>query len=230
MKIRLLQTTIILLLSPVVAFAEADFSGVWMLNGPGKESEIQLTQAGLRIQSNYDLLSDDPSLACVPASTARIWANPNSGIKIQIDEQRVLISYELFDLRREIPIGDASDFTETPSTSNLQGEYFKEMGSSIASVNDTGITIRSINHGPGYIRTSRGIPQSAQTETVEELRVEADLLHITHTHIDPVLYQKPIVLEYSFRRTAEADILFYDCTDADYDWFNELNADKEEGE
>jgi hypothetical protein len=105
-------------------FALPGFSGVWMLSGPGSESEILLTEEGRRIQQEYDLLTDDPSLSCVPASVARIWANSNSGIKIELSDDAVLISDELFDLRRNIPIGDMSVMSVLPSTKNLSGTGF----------------------------------------------------------------------------------------------------------
>ncbi|HAG70842.1 MAG TPA: hypothetical protein DCL66_01435 [Gammaproteobacteria bacterium] len=206
------------------AFALPDFSGVWMLSAPGSESEILLTGEGRRIQQEYDLLTDDPSLSCVPASVARIWANPNSGIKIELSEDAVLISYELFDLRRDIPIGDVSVMSVLPSTKNLSGTAFSEMGSSVAHLENDRLIIESRNHVLGYIRTSRGIPQSSNTVAFEELDIEEGALHITHTYIDNILYEKPIVLEYVFRKTEESDIFLYDCTDADYDWFDKLNA------
>jgi hypothetical protein len=205
-------------------FALPDFSGVWMLSGPGSESEILLTEEGRRIQQEYDLLTDDPSLSCVPASVARIWANPNSGIKIELSDDAVLISYELFDLRRNIPIGDVSVMSVLPSTKNLSGTAFSEMGSSVAQLENDRLIIESRNHVIGYIRTSRGIPQSSNTVAFEELNVEEGVLHITHTYIDDTLYEKPIVLEYFFRKTKESDIFLYECSDADSDWFNKLNA------
>ena len=209
-------------------FALPDFSGVWMLSAPGSESEILLTGEGRRIQQEYDLLTDDPSLSCVPASVARVWANPNSGIKIELSEDAVLISYELFDLRRDIPIGDVSVMSVLPSTKNLSGTAFSEMGSSVAHLENDSLIIESRNHVLGYIRTSRGIPQSSNTVAFEELNIEEGVLHITHTYIDNMLYEKPIVLEYFLRKTEESDIFLYDCTDADYDWFDKLNASTQE--
>ncbi|PCJ27492.1 MAG: hypothetical protein COA96_03055 [SAR86 cluster bacterium] len=206
-----------------------DLTGVWMLSGPGTESEILLTEEGLRIQGEYDLLADDPSLYCVPASVARIWANPTALIKIEQTEDHLLISYELFDLRRDIPIGDVSVMPGLPSTKNLQGTYFQEMGSSFAHHEGDRLIIESRNHASGYIRTSRGIPQSENTITLEELRVEEGMLHIRHTYMDDILFEKPLVLEYSFRLTDATDVLPYECTESNYDWFNELNA-KNDGE
>ena len=201
---------------------------MWILDGPGSESDIVLTALGERIRSDYDLLEDDPSLSCVPASVSRVWANPNARIKIEQDTERLFISYELFDLRREIPFGDDSVLTDLPSTKNLAGTYFQEMGSSFAKIENDTIVIESRNHAPGYIRTSRGIPQSPTTITEEEIRVEGDVLHITHTYTDAEIFQQPLVLEYSFRRVNETEIVDYNCTDADYDWFLELNAGKED--
>tara|TARA_B100001059_G_scaffold27486_1_gene22208 strand:+ start:4523 stop:5281 length:759 start_codon:yes stop_codon:yes gene_type:complete len=198
-------------------------SGVWLLSGPGTESEIRLTAAGEQIRSDYDLLEDDPSLYCTPASVSRIWANPNSRIKIEERQDSIAISYELFDLRRDIPISDESALTNQPSTSNLAGTYFPEMGSSFARYEAGKLIVESRNHAPGYIRTSRGIPQGANTVAIEELIVEDDILHITHTYRDNELYELPLVLEYFFRRIDAEDVDLYECTDANYDWFLELN-------
>jgi hypothetical protein len=204
--------------------AQTEISGIWMLDGPGTESEILLTDEGKRIQAEYDLLADDPSLYCTPASSSRVWANPNAPIRIEQTAEQILISYELFDLRREIPIGRALDIPSQPSTRNLNGDYFAEMGSSFARYEGDRLIIESRNHAYGYIRTSRGIPQSPTTVAIEELRLDGNVLHITHTYIDEEIFLEPLVLEYFFRRADDAEITIYDCTDANYDWFDELNA------
>ena len=147
---------------------------------------------------------------------------------IQQSEEAVLISYELFDLRRDIPIGDESVMSNMPSTKNITGTYFQEMGSSFARYVDERLIIESRNHSLGYIRTSRGIPQSRNTVTTEVLRIEGDTLHLTHTYFDDTLYENPIVMDYFFRRADESEITLYECREANYDWFNELNAPKEE--
>jgi hypothetical protein len=223
MKFRTLFSISALLLYSSV-YAAPDLSGFWLLSGPGTESEILLTEQGLLIQSDYDLLVDDPSLYCVPASASRIWANPGARISIEQSDENVSISYELFDLRREIPLGDESVMSDTPSTKNLDGTYFSEMGSSFARYEGERLIIESRNHSLGYIRTSRGVPQSINTIAIEELRIEEDILHITHTYIDETLYEQPLVLDYFLTRIDETEIVPYECTDANYDWFNELNA------
>ena len=216
--------TLGLLAVSISTLAQSTISGTWMLEGPGTESEIALTAEGKRIQSEYDLLSDDPSLYCTPASSSRIWANPNAPIKIEQTDGLVRISYELFDLRREIPVGDESELTSQPSTRNLNGDSFPEMGSSFARTEGDSLIIESRNHAYGYIRTSRGIPQSPITIAIEVLEVEGETLHITHTYIDESIFEKPLVLEYFFRRADGTELNNYNCTDANYDWFDELNA------
>jgi len=217
----------LLAIAPLVAAAEevAGLDGVWMLNLPDSESEIVFTEEGQRVSSEYDLLSDDPSLYCTPASVARIWGNPNSRIRIEQLATEIRINYELFDLRRTIPLGDSSVLSDSPSTHNLEGTGFPEMGSSIAHYEGDALIIESHNHVPGYIRTSRGIPQGTATIAYEELRVENDTLYITHTYIDEELYKKPLVLNYNFSRLDAEDVDIYNCTDANYDWFLELNED-----
>jgi hypothetical protein len=50
------------MLAPALLNAAPDLSGVWMLSGRAQEGELAMTEEALRIQSEYDLLVDDPSL------------------------------------------------------------------------------------------------------------------------------------------------------------------------
>ena len=204
--------------------AAPDLSGIWMLSGRAVEGELIMTEEALRIQDEYDLLVDDPSLYCEPASSSRVWANPNVRIAFDQADDHVLISYEFYDLRRHIPLGDESSMSDKPSTRNVDGTYFDKMGSSFARYDDDRFIIETRNHSRGYIRTSRGVPQSANTVTIEELWVDGDTLRLKQTYIDESLFEKPFVVDYSFKRTGETEMPLYECTDADYDWFEQLNA------
>jgi hypothetical protein len=215
---------VVLLAFALAASAEPDFSGIWMLQGRAAERELVLTDEGQRIQAAYDLLEDDPSLQCVPASISRVWANPNVRIGIDQSPGRVLISYEFFDLRRDIPLGDASVMTGMPSTQNVDGQHFQEMGSSYARYEGDRLVIDTRNHVPGYIRTSRGVPQSEHTVATEELWLDGDKLKMTLTYVDEKLFEIPFILDHTFIRTDDLEVPLYECTDADYDWFEKLNA------
>lgn len=199
-----------------------------MLVGLAKERELVLTEEGKRIQGDYDLLNDDPSLQCVPASISRVWANPNVAIGIEQTNERVLISYEFFDLRRDIPFGNASAMPDMPSTRNVSGQYFQEMGSSFARYEGDRLVIDTRNHAPGYIRTSRGVPQSAQSVATEEIWRDGDMLMLTLTYEDEALFEKPFILDHIFARLEDTSVPLYECTDPDYDWFEQLNAPKQE--
>ena len=98
------------------------------------------------------------------------------------------------------------------------------MGSSFARFEGDRLIIESRNHAYGYIRTSRGIPQSPGTIAIEVLEVQGETLHITHTYMDESIFKKPLVLEYFFRRADGTELNNYNCTDANYDWFDDLNA------
>jgi hypothetical protein len=58
---------------------------------------------------------------------------------------------------------------------------------------------------------------------MEVLSRAGDVLTITHTYLDDTLFEQPLVLEYFLTRVDETGILPYDCMEADYDWFLELN-------
>ena len=208
-------------------FAAPDLSGIWMLSGRASEGELVMTEEALRLQSEYDLLVDDPSLYCVPASASRVWANPNVRIAFDQTDERVLISYEFYDLRREIPMGDESVMSAMPSTKNVDGTYFQEMGSSFARYEGEHLVIESRNHSVGFIRTSRGVPQSTNTVAVEELWIEGDTLYLKQTYTDETLFKVPFVVTYPYQRIEGSELPLYECTDASYDWFNKLNAPKE---
>ena len=206
------------------AASEPDFSGIWMIAGRVSERDLALTAEGKRIQGEYDLLKDDPSLFCVPASLSRVWANPNVAIGIEQGRDSILISYEFYDLRREIPIGDVGAMQENPSTKNLDGAYFREMGSSVAWYDGDKLVIETRNHGPGYIRTSRGIPQSMKSVATEVFWLDGDMLKMTLTYVDETIFDTPFIMDHEFRRLEDEAVAVYDCVDANYGWFEELNA------
>ncbi|MDX1403420.1 MAG: hypothetical protein R3192_02720 [Woeseiaceae bacterium] len=203
--------------------AEPDLSGIWVLDGRASERELVMTDNALAIQAEYDLLNDDPSLECEPASLSRVWANPNSRFLIRQESAEVLISYELFDLRRVVPLGDARSVHDTPSTRNVSGQYFKKMGSSLGRYAGDRLIIETHRHSPGFIRTSRGIPQSENTTAIEEFWLDGDTLYMQLTYEDETLFERPFVIDHRFKRVDEGEILPYNCEGADYDWFEKLN-------
>lgn len=211
------------------AQAAPDLSGVWVLVGGPAEHELAMTENARAIQAEYDLLSDDPSLQCEPASLSRVWANPGSRFRIAQEDNRVSISYELFDLRRTIPVGDANSMTDLPSTKNLDGDYFSKMGSSFARYEDDRIFIETRNLSPGYVWTSQGIPQSESTVVTESFRLDGGMLKMQLTYTDDTLFDTPFIIDFNFKSVEDTELQRYNCTEAGYDWFEQLNA-PEDGE
>jgi hypothetical protein len=151
-------------------------------------------------------------------------------VRIAFDQQddRVLISYEFYDLRREVPLGDESVMPDTPSTKNIHGTSYAKMGSSFGRYEGDRLVIETRNHEAGYIRTSKGVPQTAMTTTVEEIWRQGENLKLRQTYYDDSLFEVPFVIDYEFFRTGELELPLYECTDADYDWFEKLNAPPDE--
>jgi hypothetical protein len=212
------------------AIAEPDLSGIWVLDGRPAESELVMTEKALGLQAKYDLLNDDPSLQCEPASLSRVWANPGSRFRIEQRSDQVSIVYELFDLRRTIPIGDESAMSDTPSTKNLDGLYFQKMGSSFARYEADRLLIETRNYSPGYVWTSQGIPQSEETQATEDFRLDGDSLKMTLTYEDDTLFDIPFIIDFNFAKVEDGEILPYNCEGADYDWFEKLNASEGESQ
>lgn len=210
-----------------IAVAEPDLSGVWVLEGRPVEQELVMTDKARQIQADYDLLIDDPSLQCEPASLSRVWANPNSRFKIEQKSGQIAISYELFDLRRSIPIGDATALTDAPSTKNIDGLHFQKMGSSFARYEGDRLFVETRKISPGYIWTSQGIPQSGNTVATEEIWRDGDTLNMKLTYKDNTLLEIPFIIGFTFENVEGVDILPYNCEGADYDWFEQLNAPAE---
>ena len=116
----------------------------------------------------------------------------------------------------------------TAVTSLVNGIWFAKMGTSHARYDGERLVIYSSDHEPGYIRTSRGVPQSTETTAVEELWLDGEVLKLRQTYIDESLFEKPFVIDYEFVRLDETELPLYECTDADYDWFEKLNAPEEQ--
>ena len=199
------------------------FDGYWEFSARPVETELLLTEHALSLQNEYDLLEDDPSLKCVPASLGRVWSTPSLLLQIISSEDRIDINYRMFDLRRTIPLA-GSGLPHQVSTQNLDGDVFPEMGSSIAFPVGKSLVVYSDENAPGYVRTSVGIPQATTTVAVERFWLEdADTLKIELTYYDDALFEEPFSTTYTFERRDLDELGLYECMDADYDWFEQFH-------
>lgn len=194
--------------------AQHPVEGVWILDGIEVETPAPLTARGQVIQDAYDLLNDDPSLRCEAASLARVYGNPNTRTGIRLVDEALLVEHELFDIKRNIlPVGTAARM-EYPA-----------FGTQVFEVDGERIRVQSTDHGAGYIRTGTGFPQGEGGSVTETFwRDGADLM-VELVYTDPVLFDGEYRVLHRLQSTGEDSVPPYNCTDADYDWFEQLNAE-----
>lgn len=194
--------------------AQHPVEGVWILGGIEVETPAALTPRGQAIQQAYDLLNDDPSLRCEAASLARVYGNPNTRTGIRLVDGVLLVEHELFDIKRNI----------APAGSAARMEY-PAFGTQVFEVDGARIRVHSSDHSAGYIRTGSGYPQGEGGSVTETFwRDGADLM-VELVYTDPVLFDGEYRVLHRLQSTGETSVPPYDCTDADYDWFEQLNAE-----
>lgn len=217
----------LLLLSAALAAnsvqAQQPFEGVWVLDRVVEETPAPLTAAGQALQQAYDLLNDDPSLRCEPASLGRIWGNPNSRTGIHIVDGQLQVEHELFDIRRNPA---ALDSVVAPALArNIEGAEFTTLGQQRYQIEGDRLRIISTGHTAGYIRTGTGYPQGDGGSAVETFWRDGAYLMLELVYSDPILFEGEYRILHRLSSTGETSVPVYNCTDADYDWFEQLNAD-----
>jgi hypothetical protein len=223
------QSLCSMVLVSITATAQAahPVDGVWILERIVEETAAPLTPAGAAVQQAYDLLEDDPSLRCEPASMARVWGNPNSRTGIRVAADHVQLEHELFDLRRSIP-GEASG--RSGETLNLAGTAFATMGKATYRLDGERLIVTSSGLAAGFLRTGTGYPQGEGASATETFWREGDHLLLELVYRDPALFDGEYRILHRLFATGETEVPVYECTDADYDWFEQLNAEATQGE
>jgi hypothetical protein len=210
---------------PLCAMAQPDLGGVWILDGSFGGSGFTFTEArytdeGQRRHDAFDILTDDPSLECVPSGISRIWDNPGSPIEFQLLDDRVVIVYEMFDLRRVIELDQRGHPLEPePSTVNIHGQVMPTMGHSIGWYEADALVVETLAFARGLVTTLRRyVPQSAALRSVERFYRDGDRLALEITYVDPIILTEPVHIEYRFRRS-DYGVVEYGCTpeNAGYD-------------
>lgn len=166
--------------------AQQSFEGVWILDRIVEETPAPLTAQGMAVQAAYDLLNDDPSLRCEPASLGRIWGNPNSRTGIHLVDGNLQLEHELFDVRRT-PSAEGSGAAPTLAR-NLQDTRFPALGTQTYEIDGEKLRIASTGHSAGYIRTGTGYPQGDGGSATETFWREGEHLMLELVYRDPVLF------------------------------------------
>jgi hypothetical protein len=188
----------------------ADLDGVWILAGNARTESLQLTPAGQAARAKYDYLTNDPGMRCIPASISRVMHTPSPPIEIRQHADRVEVNYEFMDVHRRIPLKAGLTVKDAP----IAVKEFPHLGRSIARYEGDTLVVETEGVEAGVHDTlgTPGLPQSAQMRTVERFTASGTKLEIAVTHEDPVFYERPFTVTYTYQRLPGGTILPWDCT------------------
>lgn len=214
---RLIIATSMLCAFSVVG-AESMLDGVWKVVYLTAEDN-NLTPAGAAKMAEYNYMTDDPALRCSPASFTRVVFTPQTYLEIRTTDERVEIDYEFMDVKRSVSL-DSTLTTDTATHSVLDHPH---LGRSIARFEGDNLVIETAGYEPGVVSTlmsKAGLPRSADMWTEERFVLEEGELSILFTHVDPVYYEKPLIMQATYERT-DLEILEFGCDLEDADHYNE---------
>lgn len=195
--------------------AEPDLSGHYIRGdfaGLGEADQVigteMLTVEGRRRWNEYDFRTDDPGYDCVPASWTRVWSNPNVVVAVSQAPDHVRLRYEFMDLDRVVPLVKNS---EAKAPGSIDG--IPTLGSYVGWYDGDTLVIDTNAYERGYVSTIAdwaGLPQSRRMRTIERISRSEDGLAIEITHVDPVIFRQPLVVELSYAAT-NFELLEYGC-------------------
>ena len=201
-----------------VAGAESALDGVWKVVFL-TSADDNLTPAGTTKKAEYNYMTDDPALRCSPASFTRVAFTPQTYLEIRTTDERVEIDYEFMDVKRSVSL----DSTLTTESAVHSVPDHPHLGRSIARFEEDDLIIETAGYEPGVVSTlmsKAGLPRSTDMWTEERFIVDGDELSIIFTHVDPVYYEKPLIMQADYERT-DLEILEFGCDLADADHYNE---------
>lgn len=201
------------------ALAQPDLEGIWGIDPEmfQQYSTPQFTAEGQRRHDAYDALTDDPSYGCIPSGLSRAWDEPDTTVKIEQFENRIVISYEMFDLVRTIELNqNGHPIDPQPSTANIDGLPIPTMGHSIGWYQGDALEIETVAFAAGYITTLRRFPpQSEALRSLERIyRDDEDRLVVDITYVDPILYTEPLTVTNRYYRS-DFPFSVYGCVPSD---------------
>lgn len=204
------------LLAVVAAVATLDaqgtrqeLDGVWILAGNAK-IDLALTPAGEDARKKYNFLTDDPAMACIPATFTRVMHTPSPPIEIRQRGDVVEINYEFMDVHRRVPVKPGLAAKDAPFT--VAGH--PHLGRSAGRYDGETLVVETVGQRAGILDTlgAPGLVQSDQMRTEERFYPDGDRMRVVVTHYDPVYYAKPLVVTFPYQKLPGGEILPWDCT------------------
>ena len=186
-----------------------ELDGVWILAANAK-IDMALTPAGEEARKKYNFLTDDPAMACIPATFTRVMHTPSPPIEVRQRGDIVEINYEFMDVHRRVPIKPGLAAKDAPFTV----PEHPHLGRSVGRWDGETLVVETVGQRAGILDTlgAPGLVQSDQMRTEERFIPEGNRMRIVVTHYDPVYYAKPLVVTFTYQRLPDGEILPWDCT------------------
>jgi hypothetical protein len=188
----------------------SDLDGVWILARNARTENLKLTPAGEAARARYEPLRHDPDLKCIPASFTRVMHTPSPPTEIRQFPDHVEINYEFMDVHRRVPLEPGLAIKDAP----YAVAKFPNLGRSVGHYEGETLVVENGDVEAGVHDTlgTPGLPQSDQMHTVERFVPNGDTMQVIVTHTDPVYYEQPFVVTFTFQRLFGGKILPWDCT------------------
>ena len=186
----------------------ADLDGVWILLR-AQVGTLRLTPEGEKKRAAYDFQKDDPDFQCKPASFTRVMHTPSPPIEVRQRQDHVEVNYEFMDVHRRIPIKPGLAAKDAP----YAAREYPHLGRSVGQYDGETLVVETAGQAAGVLDTL-GVPglyQSDQMRTVERFTPNGDRMQIVVTHYDPVYFEQPLTVTFSYLRLPGGKIETWDC-------------------
>ena len=186
----------------------ADLDGVWILLR-AQVGTLRLTPEGEKKRAAYDFHKDDPDFQCKPASFTRVMHTPSPPIEVRQRQDYVEVNYEFMDIHRRIPIKAGLAAKDAP----YAAREYPHLGRSVGQYDGETLVVETAGQAAGVLDTL-GVPglyQSDQIRTVERFAPNGDRMQIVVTHYDPVYFEQPLTVTFSYLRLPGGKIETWDC-------------------
>jgi hypothetical protein len=186
----------------------ADLDGVWILLRT-QVGTLRLTPEGEKKRAAYDFQKDDPDFQCKPASFTRVMHTPSPPIEVRQRQDHVEVNYEFMDIHRRVPIKPGLAAKDAPYATR---EY-PHLGRSAGQYDGETLVVETVGQAAGVLDTL-GVPglyQSDQMRTVERFIPNGDRMQIVVTHYDPIYFEQPLTVTFSYLRLPGGKIETWDC-------------------
>jgi len=119
------------------------------------------------------------------------------------------VNYEFMDIHRRVPIKQGLVAKDAP----YAVREYPHLGRSVGQYEGETLVVETVGQAAGVLDTL-GVPglyQSDQMRTIERFIPGGDRMQIIVTHYDPVYFEQPLTVTFSYLRLPNGKIESWDC-------------------